>query len=445
MRRRILALLLVLILCLGALPVASAAENPITVYVTISNKGDLQLIRYPITVSDVNNNGFCDIDDALWLAHNNDYTKMYGAYSSMFTDSTSGRWITKLWGGGAHDWYAYRCNGKEPDRADTEVFNGDEIYAWICVTTSDLAAVEDKYSAFTQYTASITAGESLDLQMKPKSAVNLGVDIKVYSMSSDSYKKRTEIPTDAVMQSDGTVSVHFPKSGTYLVTAKERSGATNSLVPPYCIVTVAPTASYTVSSVYGQPGDTVELTVSLEHAIGQNVTSFCFTPEAAPGLTLTDATYTNELPIEWDVELENGVVTVFMDTDTYAPMEPPAGDVVKLTYEVSETAAAVSYPVSLTDFQFFDEAEDEIEVPCTVESGGVVASALCGDLNGDAAVNNQDMILLRQYLVGLKTEEDIAVSAADVNADNVIDLTDVIILARHLTKWPEYGTLPYNP
>ena len=444
MRRRILALLLVVTLCLGAMPVYASAEEPVTVYVTIASRRNLELIRYPVTLTDHNKNGFYDVDDALWLAHNNDYTNKYGGYQSYTTEGIAGLWISLLWGDWAAGWYGYIINGKTAERADTEVHNGDEIYAWVYYTSDADVAVSDVITKFDKTTASITAGESVEVTLAPTSAAARGADVKVYRMKSDGFKKGEEVSTDAVLGSDGKATVNFPMSGTYLITAREHDKVLKALVPPYCVVTVAPTAAYTVSSAYGAAGGETKVTVSLNHTIGEPLTSFSFKPTAAEGLTLTNATFTEDLPYEWNVSLENGVVTVF--TTEEEPCDVPTGEIVELTYEVADTAAEGNYLVSLDESSttYTYKADKTLAVDDTVQSGSVVVGQICGDLNRDAAVNNQDIVLLRQYLVGLKTADDIAVDAADVNADGKINLADVLILARHLAQWRDYATLPHS-
>ena len=444
MRRRILVLLLVLTLCLSALPVYAAAEEPVIVYVTISVQADLKLIRYPVVVKDQNGNGFYDIDDALYLTHNNDEINMRGGYAAYSVEGLSGLWVNRLWGIDPGGWIGYMLNNTMPDRADTEVKNGDELYAWIYYTTSTSPDVADVVTKFDKTTASVTAGGAVDVTMQPARAVTSGANVKVYKMNANGFKKGEELSTDAVFDSNGKATVHFPQSGTYLITAREHGNVLNALVPPYCVVTVAPTAAYAVSSSYGTAGGEAKVTVSLDHTFGDSLTSFSFKPTAAEGLTLTGATFTENLPVEWNVRLEDGIVTVYREDDEACAV--PTGEIVELTYAVADTATDGTYPVSLdpNSTAYHLEEDKTVAVDDTVQEGGVIVGQICGDLNRDAAVNNQDIVLLRQYLVGLKTADDITVAAADVNADGKTDLADVIVLARHLAKWPGYASLPYN-
>ena len=49
---------------------------------------------------------------------------------------------------------------------------------------------------------------------------------------------------------------------------------------------------------------------------------------------------------------------------------------------------------------------------------------LAGDANGDGQVNGNDLIRLRKYLAG--AEKEIIEGNADVNADAVVDLLDLV-------------------
>ncbi|MCL2152612.1 MAG: leucine-rich repeat protein [Oscillospiraceae bacterium] len=63
-----------------------------------------------------------------------------------------------------------------------------------------------------------------------------------------------------------------------------------------------------------------------------------------------------------------------------------------------------------------------------------------GDLNGDGVVDIFDMLYLARHLAGWPSYESITV-AADVNGDGVVDVFDALYLARYLTEWPGYEIL----
>jgi hypothetical protein len=71
------------------------------------------------------------------------------------------------------------------------------------------------------------------------------------------------------------------------------------------------------------------------------------------------------------------------------------------------------------------------------------AHSLCGDLNMDSTVNQQDITKLKRHLAGWN--EDFAEELADVNSDGMVNVLDLTILCRHVAGWTEYETLPYTP
>ena len=57
-----------------------------------------------------------------------------------------------------------------------------------------------------------------------------------------------------------------------------------------------------------------------------------------------------------------------------------------------------------------------------------------GDVNGDDAVDNADVILVRRYVAKWKNVK-VNTEAADVNADDTVDNADVILLRRYVAGW----------
>ena len=66
-----------------------------------------------------------------------------------------------------------------------------------------------------------------------------------------------------------------------------------------------------------------------------------------------------------------------------------------------------------------------------------------GDVNGDGAVDARDSTALRDYLVG--NPGRIHTSGADLNADNRVDLKDLVLLERLLDTLPEDDPPPVDP
>lgn len=59
-------------------------------------------------------------------------------------------------------------------------------------------------------------------------------------------------------------------------------------------------------------------------------------------------------------------------------------------------------------------------------------TVLPGDLNGDGTVDSLDLLLMRRYLTGLSTKEDIQMAAADLDASGGVDSLDLLALRKNL-------------
>ena len=69
---------------------------------------------------------------------------------------------------------------------------------------------------------------------------------------------------------------------------------------------------------------------------------------------------------------------------------------------------------------------------------------LYGDINGDGFVKANDKTILARYLSYWPGYETLPVypAVADLNGDGYIKANDKTILARYLSYWPGYETLP---
>ena len=118
MKKKLVSLLLVFAMCLGMMPVATFAETGDVAYVTIAVEGDLKLVRYPVKLSDENESGEYDVDDALSLAHNEE-TGMEGGYASTTYEGSDGLFVGTLWGD-TSGWFGYTVNGVKGKPTNSE-------------------------------------------------------------------------------------------------------------------------------------------------------------------------------------------------------------------------------------------------------------------------------------------------------------------------------------
>ncbi len=125
------------------------------------------------------------------------------------------------------------------------------------------------------------------------------------------------------------------------------------------------------------------------------------------------------------------------------------GDVVILTFEISDTADLGEYTISISyDYEKHDIYNTKVEdVKFYTVAGSIeIVDVLIGDVNSDGSVDNLDRLVLTRYLANWKgyTSDQINPIGADVNCDGSIDNLDRLILARHLANWSGYEELPLN-
>ena len=63
-------------------------------------------------------------------------------------------------------------------------------------------------------------------------------------------------------------------------------------------------------------------------------------------------------------------------------------------------------------------------------NGGDIPDVTAGDVNQDGAVDVADVVLLQKYLVRKTTLTAVQGKAADYQEDNVVNVTDLLVLKR---------------
>ncbi len=109
------------------------------------------------------------------------------------------------------------------------------------------------------------------------------------------------------------------------------------------------------------------------------------------------------------------------------------GVIATLTFEVSDSVEAgnsLGVRMSYKKGSIVDNSLSAVNVE-TVDGEVSIIDYLPGDLNGDQEVNTTDVILLRRYIAG-GYEVTINTMAADVNDDTEINTTDIIWMRRYL-------------
>lgn len=206
---------------------AYAAENEITVYVTVSNAGELatgtdgtKMVNIPVTV-EADANGLATVDTVLAKLHEKHCP---GGYA------LSGTYVTNFWNE-THGGYLFAVNHMLfTQGVDAElVGNGDCVDVLVM---KDLTYWSDLYSFFDKTTAVVKVGEEVELTL------NYGKTEWAADYSSSEYVTNPVVGADvyvagaadtvlATTDTMGKAFVSFDEAGTYVVTA---SGAVSTEV-----------------------------------------------------------------------------------------------------------------------------------------------------------------------------------------------------------------------
>lgn len=155
--------------------------------------------------------------------------------------------------------------------------------------------------------------------------------------------------------------------------------------------------------------------------------------------TITESGWGN-LPIAIDVD--RGTLNYFTDEDYSfeVSLRRADGTVQELTaadYSASSEKAPSAAGTEQVTLSF---TENEHTVSKTVNVN--VFEKLYGDLNADTAIDASDMVILRKYLLGIKTNMHICVS--DLNDDGSINIIDLVRFKKYFSDEGILGPKPEN-
>lgn len=185
------------------------------VYVTISdNSSSLVLTQVPVTVTDIDNDGKLTVNDALYIAHEDNFEgDAKEGYSTI--ESEYGIAVEKLWGIENKMSYLFHVNSEMANSMTEEIKNGDYVDAFIFPDPSDLNYF---YSWFDK-----RDGGEVDPDTE--------VDLTLSYASFDQNFKRVVAPvknakitvngkdTDLVTDGDGKVTVKLTEAGKNVISA----------------------------------------------------------------------------------------------------------------------------------------------------------------------------------------------------------------------------------
>lgn len=211
---------------------------------------------------------------------------------------------------------------------------------------------------------------------------------------------------------------------------------------------------FVVSSEMAEPGDVVQITISIQDNPGvASIELNVLYDEAVLELTKVEKgtvvdvqgplpegafggffdpvdAYLDPQPANKDLS----TLTWFKDTASTEPSNNTLdGSFAVLTFKVKADAALGDTEVSVA----FDAKNvhdiDEQPVPFTVEAGKVtVFKHLPGDVNGDGMVDISDVALLAAYVKAEGQGVTIVKAAANVNGEDAVDISDVALLAAYV-------------
>lgn len=223
----------------GQTLMADEVTETAEVYVTISDQnGDLVLTQEKVTVTDQNADGKLTIDEALYAAHEENYTG--GAAAGYASSMTSyGLSLDKLWGVANGGSYGYRVNHESAWSLADTVSTGDYIQAYVY---TDLTTWSDTYSYFTNNT--ITAMQNSEITVTLMAAAYDAdwnpISVPVEGATITINGVETQAKTDAT----GKANITLSDAGTCVISATSES---QTLVPPVCVATVKAPANVYVT------------------------------------------------------------------------------------------------------------------------------------------------------------------------------------------------------
>lgn len=249
--KKLISISVALLMVLSIRSISAFAENAevsAKVYVTVADgEGKLVLTQEAVTVTDRNNDGKLDIDEALYAAHE---AKYVGGAAAGYGSEVSawGLSLTKLWGVENGGSYGYFVNNISAMGLGDVIKEGDYINAFVY---TDLTAWSDKYTFFDKNTLTVTAEEEIPLTLSAAGydASYNPITVSVKDATITVNGEATQYKTDE----NGRVTVKISKAGTYVISA---ASDTDTLVPPVLTVTVNEKAPVTTAPETGTPDST---------------------------------------------------------------------------------------------------------------------------------------------------------------------------------------------
>lgn len=224
--KKLFSVMLAFLMITGCISITAFAEDvSATVYVSISNKGQLVAAQTKVTVTDIDGDNALTVNDALYAAHEAAYSGGAKEGYSYYIHKDYGLSVSKLWGDTSGNFGYYINNSSCWSLADP-IKSGDYLNAFVY---SDSKYYSDKYCFFNSFT--VTADTDSDIELILNSA---GYDeswnpvtLPVVNAEITVDGKVTGVKTDV----NGKATIKIGSAGNHIISAVSES---ETLVPPVC-------------------------------------------------------------------------------------------------------------------------------------------------------------------------------------------------------------------
>ncbi|MBR6784673.1 MAG: hypothetical protein IKM25_00315 [Clostridia bacterium] len=224
--KKLFSVMLAFIMVMVFISITSFAEDACaTVYVSVSNKGQLVAAQTEVQVTDIDGDNVLTVNDALYAVHEAVYSGGAKSGYSYYTHKDYGLSIGKLWGDTSGNFGYYINNSSCWSLADN-VKNGDYLNAFVY---SDSKNYSDKYCFFDKFT--VTAESKSDVELTLSAAgydANWNpVTLPVANAEITVDGVKTGVKTDV----NGKATIQISGAGEHIISAVS---ASETLVPPVC-------------------------------------------------------------------------------------------------------------------------------------------------------------------------------------------------------------------
>ena len=234
----------------------------------------------------------------------------------------------------------------------------------------------------------------------------------------------TAVPTRAGFTFAGWSTSATDGLADYMAGETYAADANVTLYAVWHVEITADTPTMTLSSVSGNPGEMVDVTVTLKNNPG----IFSFTLGVAyddTKMVLTDVVLTDGFG--GSIVADNRIVWLADDVDIDTD-----GVVLTLTFTILDTAEAgseVAVTLTYADGDICNYDEEDVYFAIVEGTVTIGVTHVPGDVNGDGACNNKDLTRLKRYMSGA----DVEVFHLDINGDGAENNKDLTRLMKYLS------------